>query len=168
MDVTGVLTAVGANVSFAVGVVLTKRLSHPSNPLAETGWQLLMSSLILVPLAAVVEGIPPGLTARNLVGFTYLSLGATALAFVLWFRGIRRLPIAAPPLLGLAAPITGAVLGWVILNQSLSPVQLVGFVITVLAIAYGVSLPSGRRVKPRPIRPWRRSTVPSRLEHSRC
>ena len=59
----------------------------------------------------VVEGAPPAVTGRTVLGFAYLSLVGTALAFVLWFNGIRRLPAAAPPLLGLAAPVTGAVHG---------------------------------------------------------
>ena len=63
----------------------------------------------------------------------------TALAFVVWFNGVRHLPAVAPPLLGLAAPITGAVLGWVILGQSLSPLQLTGFSITIGAIGYGAT-----------------------------
>jgi probable blue pigment (indigoidine) exporter len=142
LDPVGLLAAVGANVSFAVGVVLTKRFHAPSNRLAATGWQLLLSGLILVPLAAVAEGAPPSLTMSNVAGFAYLSGVGTALAFVLWFNGIRRLPAAAPPLLGLAAPITGAVLGWAILGQSLSPLQLTGFVVTLAAIAYGASLPA--------------------------
>ena len=77
---------------------------------------------MLVPLTAILEGAPPSPTTRNLVGFAYLSLVGTALAFVLWFNGIRRLPAAAPPLLGLAAPITGAAVGWAVLGESLSPV----------------------------------------------
>lgn len=140
LDPVGVIAAVGANVSFAVGVVLTKRFPVPANRLAATGWQLLMGGVILVPLAAIVEGAPPSLTGRNVAGFAYLSMVGTALAFVLWFNGIRRLPSAAPPLLGLAAPVTGAVLGWVMLGQSLSPLQLTGFVVTLAAIAYGASL----------------------------
>ncbi len=142
LDPVGVFAAVGANLSFAVGVVLTKRFPAPSNRLAATGWQLLMSGLILVPLAAIAEGAPPTLTVHNVAGFAYLGLIATALAFVLWFNGVRRLPPAAPPLLGLAAPITGAVLGWAVLGQSLSPLQLTGFVVTLVAIAYGASLPA--------------------------
>jgi probable blue pigment (indigoidine) exporter len=141
-DVVGLIAAVGANVSFAVGVVLTKRFPAPSNRLSATGWQLLLSSAILVPLTAVLEGAPPPPNGRNVVGFAYLSLVGTALAFLLWFNGIRRLPAAAPPLLGLAAPVTGVVLGWVILGQSLSPLQLIGFVVTIGAIAYGASLPA--------------------------
>ena len=71
---------------------------------------------------------------RKAQRFDKIALVA-ALAFVLWSNGIRRLPVIAPPLLGLAAPVTGAALGWVVLSQSLSVIQLVGFVITLSAIA---------------------------------
>ena len=138
-DTLGVVAAVAANVSFAVGVVLTKRSPAPPNPLAATGWQLVLSAAVLVPLAALVEGPPPMPTLSSLAGFTYLALGATAFAFVVWFRGIRRLPAVAPPLLGLAAPVTGAVLGWTILGESLTPTQVAGFAVTITAIAVGTT-----------------------------
>ncbi len=140
IDPIGVLAAVGANVSFAVGAVLTKRYPTPPNRLTATGWQLLSSGLILIPATLIGEGLPTTVTGTNLAGFAYLSLAGTALAFVLWFNGIRRLPVAGPPLLGLAAPITGAVLGWVVLSESLSSLQLAGFAVTIGAIAYGASL----------------------------
>lgn len=140
IDPLGVIAAVAANLSFAVGVVLTKRYPTPGNKLTATGWQMLMSAVILIPLLLAVEGVPASLTMANLGGFAYLSLAGTALAFVLWFNGIRKLPAAGPPLLGLAAPITGAALGWWLLNESLSTLQIIGFIITIAAIAYGASL----------------------------
>ena len=143
IDAVGLLAAVAANASFGVGVVLTKRFPAPPNRIAATGWQLLLSAVLLVPLSAVVEGRPPVPTARNLVGFGYLGLIATGATFVVWFAGIRRLPTAAPPLLGLAAPVTGAALGWIVLDQSLSMIQLAGFAVTLGAIAYGATLGSG-------------------------
>jgi probable blue pigment (indigoidine) exporter len=136
----GVVAAVGANVSFATGVVLTKRFPAPGIWTASTGWQLLLGGAVLVPLTAALEGAPPALSGRNLAGFAYLSLVGTALAFVVWFNGVRPLPTAAPPLLGLAAPVTGAALGWAVLGESLSPVQLTGFVITIAAIGYGATM----------------------------
>jgi probable blue pigment (indigoidine) exporter len=135
-DPIGVLAAVGANVSFAIGVVLARRFAAPVNRLAWTGWQLLLSTAMLAPLTLVVEGVP-ALTPRALGGIAYLSLVATAAAFVLWFAGIRGLPVVAPPLLGLLAPVTGAVLGWALLDQALAPSQLVGFVVTLAAVSYG-------------------------------
>jgi probable blue pigment (indigoidine) exporter len=151
VDMVGILAAVAANVSFSVGVVLTKRFPAPVHRLAATGWQLVLGGIVLLPLSLMVDGAPSSVSVRNLIGFTHLGLVGTALAFVLWFRGIERLPTAAPPLLGLAAPVTGAVLGWVVLGQSLSPVQLIGFVITIGAITYGAVLapePGGHRLRP--------------------
>ena len=92
-----------------------------------------------------------------------LGLVGTGLAFVLWFGGIRRLPTAAPPLLGLAAPITGAILGWAVLGQSLSPMQLTGFVITLAAIGYGALGANGEVRVPPPSRGADRLTS-SRVE----
>jgi probable blue pigment (indigoidine) exporter len=104
VDPFGVAAAVAANVSFAAGVVLTKRWPSPSRRLAATGWQLLLGGALLVPLAAAIEGAPPGLTATNVVGLGYLTLVATALAFLVWFSGIERLPAPAPPLTGSPHP----------------------------------------------------------------
>ena len=140
IDAIGVLAALAANVSFATGVVLTKRFPAPPNRLAATAWQLLLGGALLVPLTLLVEGSPPAFSTRNVAGFAYLSLVGTAFAFVLWFSGIRKLPTAAPPLLGLASPITGATVGWILLGQSLSPVQIVGFAITISAIVFGATV----------------------------
>jgi probable blue pigment (indigoidine) exporter len=161
LNAGGLLAAMAANVSFAIGVVLTRRYPAPPNRLAATGWQLLMGGAILLPLTTVIEGAPPALTGRNLAGFAYLSMVGTALAFILWFNGIRRLPPAAPPLLGLAAPITGAALGWVVLGQSLAPLQLTGFAITIGAIGYGATLRTVVLVD-------RRHTQKGRLVENRC
>jgi probable blue pigment (indigoidine) exporter len=141
LDAAGIVAAAGANASFAAGVVLTRRFPVAAGEkLADTGRQLLLGGAVLVPLALAVEGAPPVPTAAALAGFAYLSLVATALAFVLWFDGVRRLPPVAPPLLGLAAPATGAATGWVLLGQSLSPVQLTGFAVILGAIAHGAWL----------------------------
>jgi probable blue pigment (indigoidine) exporter len=135
--------------------VLTKRWPSSSTGLGSTGWQLLLAGALLVPLAMAVEGTPPVLTATNVAALTYLALVATALAFLVWFSGIERLPAAAPPLLGLAAPVTGAMLGWLVLGQSLSPVQLVGFAIAFATIAYAARAPvdqaPSRSAPPRPV-----------------
>lgn len=139
-DQVGVLAAIGANLSFAAGVVVTHRFPVPHNRLAATGWQLVLGGLVLVPLVVWVEGAPPPLTGVNLIGFAYLSLIGTAVAFMIWFNGVRRLPVPAPPLLGLAAPLTGAALGWALLGESLSPLQLVGFAVTIGAITYGATM----------------------------
>lgn len=159
LDPLGVLAAVGANASFAVGVVLTRKFGTPPNPLSATGWQLMVGGLIMAPLALAFDGFPPALDLRNVAGIAYLSLVGTAVAFAFWFRGIRRLAPSAPPLLGLAAPITGALLGWLLLGQTASPIQVAGFAITVGAIARGAILSQHSLGATASSRPARRAAV---------
>lgn len=145
VDAVGVAAALVANIAFSIGVVLTKRFPAPPDRVRDTGRQLLISAIVIVPVALAVEGAPPDLSATNVVGFGYLSVVATGIAFVIWFSGIRRLPTQAPPVLGLAAPVTGALLGWIVLDQSLAPSQLLGFVITIAAVAYAATFGSAER-----------------------
>jgi len=142
VDLVGVVAAIGANVSFAIGVVATKILPAPRDRSAATGWQLLLAALIIAPLALFIEGQPPTVTVANMLGFAYLSLVATGVAFVIWFNGVRRLPTQAPPVLGLAAPLTGAALGWVVRGEDLTTVQMLGFVVTITAVFYAATLGS--------------------------
>ena len=61
VDAVGVAAAVGAVVSSALGFALVKRWSPPDDVLVTTSWQLVAGGLLLLPVAAVVEGAPPAL-----------------------------------------------------------------------------------------------------------
>ena len=139
IDPVGVLAALGANVSFSIGVVLTRKHDLGDDRLTTTGLQMLLSAVVIVPLAYLAEGPPPMLATSDLIGIAYLSLLATGAAFLLWFNGVRRLPQQAPPVLGLAAPITGATIGWLVLGESLNSIQIAGFLVTIGAIAYAAT-----------------------------
>jgi probable blue pigment (indigoidine) exporter len=139
VDWLGVGAAAAANLSFATGVVLTKTWPTPEHKIAATGWQLLIAAAMIAPLTSIIEGPPPQLDSIELAGFAYLSLLATGAAFILWFQGIRMLPTQAPPVLGLAAPITGAILGWIVLGENLTGIQILGFFTTIGAITYATT-----------------------------
>ncbi len=149
LDAVGVLAAIGATTSFAVGVVLNKKYPAPASRLSDAGWQMVMAGAILVPLTLAFEGLPESVSGLNLIGFAYLSLVVTGLAFVFWMDGVRVLPSAAPPLLGIAVPVTAALLGWMILDQTFRPLQLIGLALSFGAIGYGAVVGS-RRQEPRP------------------
>lgn len=147
LDPLGVLAALGGAVSMALGVVLSKRWGQPARPLATTAWQLIWGGIVLLPALFLVEGLPTTpLTPLNLWGFALLSLAGTALAYALWFRGISRLPVSRTAFLGLLSPLSAVLLGWIILGQSLSPGQLCGAALVILALAWAI-VPPRRRTR---------------------
>ncbi|MFJ6796636.1 EamA family transporter [Streptomyces sp. NPDC091268] len=137
LDLVGIVAGVVSSVSMAAGTVMTKRWGRPEGvgPLAMTGWQLTAGGLIIIPVAALVEGAPPALDGRAFLGYGYMMLINTGIAYWLWFRGIGRLSATSVTLLSPMSPLTAAVIGWAALGQSLSPVQLAG-----MAIAFGATV----------------------------
>ncbi len=125
LDAIGIAAALGGAVSMAFGVVLSRRWQPPVSPLVFAAWQLTAGGLLLVPMAFLMEPLPPVPDAPNLTGFLYLGL-SSALTYVLWFRGISRLEPSAVSALGFLSPTTAVLLGWVLLGEALSAAQLAG------------------------------------------
>ncbi|MET9515778.1 EamA family transporter [Streptomyces sp. NPDC002994] len=147
LDYVGVAAAVGAAVSMAVGITLTKLWGRPDGVglLPFTGWQLIAGGLVSLPFTLSVEGLPATISGTHVIGFGYLiSLGAV-ISYAIWFRGIERLPALAVSFLALGSPIVATLLGYLFLRQTLSILQLVG----ILVIISAVLLAQPRPVKPR-------------------
>lgn len=134
LDTLGVVAALGGAAVMATGVVLAKRWRSPASLLATTGWQLSAGGAVLVPFLLVFEGLPSGVTVANVAGYAYLSLIGAALAYTLWFRGIRAMSATNVAFLSLLSPLVATVLGWVVLGQSLTVAQVAGVVLVLGAV----------------------------------
>lgn len=135
LDAWGVAAALGGALVMATGVVLSKRWASPAPLLATTGWQLVAGGLLLVPVAWFVEGaLPASLSFANVAYYTYLTLIGAALAYALWFRGLRGLSATNVTFLGLLSPVVATGLGWLVLDQRLSPAQILGALIVLGAL----------------------------------
>jgi probable blue pigment (indigoidine) exporter len=137
LDTVGILAGLAGALSMATGVVLTKHWGRPVPLAAFTSWQLVAGGALLAPIALAVEGPPPSLTGQNLVGFAWLATAGAAVSYLIWFRGVSRLPVAQVSLLGLISPIVATVAGLVVLHQTLTPAQLLGAVLVLTAIWVG-------------------------------
>ncbi len=145
VSVAGVAASAAAMLTSSFGYILAGRWSGGVDVLASTAWQLLAGGLLLLPAAVVVEGRPPALSAPALLGFAYVALVATALAFTCWFAGLRRLPAGTVGLLGLLNPVTGVLLGTVIAAESLTPQQLAGLALVLAGVVLGRPARAARR-----------------------
>lgn len=118
----------------ALGVVLSKRWTSPAPLLATTGWQLVAGGLVLLPVAYLTEGAPPAMTSQNVLGYAYLTILGSAVAYALWFRGIRELSPTDATFLLLLSPVTATILGWLVLDQRLTTAQVIGGLIVLGAL----------------------------------
>ncbi|MFI2777846.1 EamA family transporter [Streptomyces sp. ALB3] len=136
LDAVGVCAGLLGAVSMASGIVLTKRWGRPPGVglLTVTGWQLSFGGILLLPVTLIGEGLPHSVDGRNVAGFAYLGFVGALLAYAVWFRGVERLPALTVSVLGFASPLTAMALGYLVLGETLSPVQLAGAVTVVVAV----------------------------------
>ncbi len=143
LDAVGVLAGIGAAVATAFGIVLTRRWGRPVDLLTFTGWQLTAGGVLLLPLLAL-EGLPSSLSTRGWLGLAWLVLPGSVIAYALWFDGIEHLRAVAVSSLALIAPVTAAVLGWLVKGERLGAPQLLGAALALAAVVALQSRP-GRR-----------------------
>ncbi|WP_433621866.1 EamA family transporter [Nocardia sp. CA-120079] len=139
LDSIGIVAGLACAATMALGVTLTKRWGRPAevSPTAFAGWQLTAGGLFLVPVTFVFEGAPAAIDSDAVLGYLWLGLIGGLIAYVLWFRGITTLPVNSVSILSLLSPLVAAVLGAVLLGQTLGPIQLVGFALSLAAIVAG-------------------------------
>ncbi|WP_343081376.1 EamA family transporter [Ostreiculturibacter nitratireducens] len=137
LDSVGVAAGLGGAASMAAGTVLSRRWQPPVSALSFTAWQLTAGGLILLPFALILEPALPPLTTMNLAGLVWLGLIGAAASYALWFRGVARIEPGAVSMLGMMSPLTAVLLGWVVLGQSLSPLQGLGAAVVLGSVWMG-------------------------------
>lgn len=144
VDPIGVAASFAAVMMSSLGFVLVKRWQPPVDLLTFTAWQLVAGGLVLVPFALLIEGAPPALDLPAVGGFLYLGLVATLVAYVAWFRGLRRLPAGAVSLVGLLNPVAGTVIGIALAGEAFGGTQALGLLLVLAGIVAGQPVTTNR------------------------
>jgi DME family drug/metabolite transporter len=146
VDPVGVGLALVSGLGYAGYTVGAKRLlrqGHP--PEAVMAWAFGIGAVVLLPVlvgsAGPWLGSPGGLAL-----VLYLGALPTALAYVLFARGLQRLGAGETATLTLAEPLTAAALGIVVLGESPTPVAGVGAALVLGGLAV---LAAGAGTEPR-------------------
>jgi DME family drug/metabolite transporter len=135
---TAVLASAGMAALAATGfaaVTLTASRPVPGlDDLTVTGFGFTIGGLALMPLAQLAGGISfrPGLAAIGLL--IALGTGPTAVAYTLYFRGLRSASASTAALLTLLEPLTGAILAALLLGERLSATGIAGAAIIGAAV----------------------------------
>ncbi len=146
LDGVGLGAAALAMVSWSLATTLTARWGWIMPLLGSLAWQLLLGGALDLLGAVLLERPLPGLGPLDLAGYGYLSAVGTAVAYGLWFRGLRRLPAAVVSMLGLLSPVVATLIDVILLGQRLSWVQGLGIGL----VLTGVIVAQTRATEPRP------------------
>lgn len=106
------------------GKVVMKRLS----PVISTTYALGIGAIMLtlVSLPQFSGDTFANLTYKSIVGLGYLAVVASALGFVLWFEGIKRVGAGRASIFQNIVPLSGAFLAIVLLGEHLQSFHPIG------------------------------------------
>lgn len=133
-DVAGASCALGAGAAYAVfTVALKSMLSRGAEPAAATITVFALAGILSLPLL-LISGAQWLLTPGGLAVAAYLAIFPTALSYVLYLRGLNRLPATTVTTLVLAEPVTATFLGVAVLGEGVSVLAMTGAVLVLLGL----------------------------------
>ncbi len=105
--------------------------------------QMICSLCIMSPVA--LAGMPDltQLQPMLIIGVIYLGMGSAGVGFLITVYGLKKLGPTTSALFSDFMPVSTAIFGWIFLNESLSPLQIIGGVI-VIAAGFAVIKEKGR------------------------
>jgi drug/metabolite transporter (DMT)-like permease len=121
------LYALLAGLSLGLASIVVQRLCDDADAdlVHITTWQLLFGLGPLLALAMAVPETPVQINATMLFGLAY-NVVATAVCWPLWAYILQRLPAGVANVDTLVIPLIGIMSGWLILNEELSRLDLIG------------------------------------------
>ncbi|MEP4340968.1 MAG: EamA family transporter [Lentilitoribacter sp.] len=137
LDGLGSFAGIAGSASMAFGTVLSRKWQPPVSALTFTSWHLTAGGILLIPFAFFAPTPWSEISMTNMFGLGYLGLIGAGLTYVIWLRGIKLLQPTAVSILGLFSPLSAAILGWIILSQTLNATQLLGMLIVFTSVIIG-------------------------------
>jgi DME family drug/metabolite transporter len=143
----GVVLALAAGLCYAVYAVAAARMiTTGSADSAVMGLIFGGAAVLLAPVLAASSAAWL-LSLRGLAVVGYLGGVTTVLAYLLYGRGLRTVPVPTATTLGLAEPAVAAMLGLIVLHERLSGAAIAGLVLVGLALAGMAAAPEAERLE---------------------
>jgi drug/metabolite transporter (DMT)-like permease len=131
----GQLALIGSSVCYAVGANLGRRVTVGIAPDMTSALMLSISTLVAVPLALAVEGLPrTDLSLHTWGALVYLGAPATACAYMLYYRVLRLAGAGNLTLVTLLVAPVSIGLGAAMFGEVLAPRAWAGFALLALGL----------------------------------
>ncbi|KAF8407400.1 hypothetical protein HHK36_006531 [Tetracentron sinense] len=125
--------------SMAVGTVMVRWVSKYSDPVMATGWHMVIGGLPLVVISILnhdpaISGSLKELTSSDILALLYTSIFGSAISYGVYFYNASRGSLTRLSSLTFLTPMFASIFGFLLLGETFSPLQLVGALVTVVAI----------------------------------
>jgi DME family drug/metabolite transporter len=130
----GILLALGSALGYALLTIVSRRLARRYHPLTPLTIGFAVGSVALLP-ALLLEGAPVFYPVVSWGLLLYLGAVPTALAYVLFTIGMRTTVATVASLVTLIEPLTAAGLAWLLFDERLGPLALVGAIVLLGAVS---------------------------------
>jgi drug/metabolite transporter (DMT)-like permease len=150
-DFIGVILALATALSWAAGTVYLKWARLTVDPLALAAWQVTVALAATMIGALLVEGSLQLLPApaHALAATVFAGLSGSAIAYLLWFEILRRLPAITASLAVLAVPVISVLASAAILGERPTLVDIIGFTLILGAAACVLLAPTTVSIRSR-------------------
>ena len=133
----GLFGAVASVLCTSVGSVLVKRWTPPVDNLTLVSWQLVVGGLLLLPVALLFEGAPPAIDLPAALGYLWIGVVGTGVAYWCWFSAIQQMPAGSVALISLLNPVTATLIGVAFAAEPFGLPQAVGMALVLGGVGYG-------------------------------
>lgn len=133
-DWLGVVAGLAAAVTFASYLILGERLTRSYPIVTVMTWGFIFASL----LWAVVQPLwtfPTDLSAKVWIELLWVGLIGTAVPFFASFGALQRVASGIVGVIATTEPVFAAAAAWVLLDQQLSAIQIIGGLLVLVAVA---------------------------------
>ncbi|SPT88163.1 DMT family transporter [Bacillus cereus] len=136
-NMLGGISLLIAALTWALMSVLVKRLPSDYSQIVVTTYSTLVALIVLTPFVFPrLHAIDFSQLTRPTIwgGLLYLGIISTAVAFLLWNRGLQMLNASSGGLFFFFQPVVGTLLGWLILGEKIGVMFWVGSTLILIGV----------------------------------
>jgi drug/metabolite transporter (DMT)-like permease len=149
-SVLGLVFPMVAAVSWAAGTVYQKARPIAGDRMAATAYQLLIAAVVAgAGFLLSGETLPAHLSARVWTALGFHIIGATAIAYLLWFTLLDRLTVGAASLTTFAIPVVGVLSAMALVGDRPTSLDFIGFAAVLAAAAVAMFTAAAKPISPR-------------------
>ncbi|MFB3052336.1 MAG: DMT family transporter [Dehalococcoidia bacterium] len=130
------LAVVGAAACYGAGAVYARSLLKEDDPVGLTGGQLVLGTLLVLPIMLVVRGTPDySLSVEAWLSLLALGVLGTGIAIIIYLWLVDNVGSVRSSLVTYIIPVVGLFLGWAVLNESIGVNTVLGCALIIVGVA---------------------------------